>query len=238
MELPLTFADFAITEARFRKHFRIAPPDTWNENMVPLVDFLDLDADDREGKFPYIWSVDRKQQLSRLLVDSTIVESCEDRRDFWTMLRALAGVGKPEITREEIEADVRRDLAGRIGAAPGRPRRWRRRRFGAALAQTPASGAPGSDRPAGARGAAADYLAPWLDTEQCTACDECMRINPKVFAYNAAKKAFIQNPAGGPYQDLVKAAEKCTARVIHPGLPKDRSAKDVAKWVARGEKYN
>ena len=117
MELPLTFADFAITEARFRKHYRIAPPDTWNENMVPLVDFLDLDAADREGKFPYIWSVDRKQQLSRLLVDSTIVESCEDRRDFWTMLRALAGVGKPEITREEIEADVRRDLAGRIGAA-------------------------------------------------------------------------------------------------------------------------
>ena len=65
-----------------------------------------------------------------------------------------------------------------------------------------------------------------------------MRINPKIFAYNAAKKAFIQNPAGGPYQDLVKAAEKCTARVIHPGLPKDRSAKDAAKWVARGEKYN
>jgi pyruvate-ferredoxin/flavodoxin oxidoreductase len=31
MELPLTFADFAMTEARFRKHFRMAAPDTWNE---------------------------------------------------------------------------------------------------------------------------------------------------------------------------------------------------------------
>ncbi|MBP9826787.1 MAG: ferredoxin, partial [Thermoanaerobaculia bacterium] len=238
MEVPLTFADFAITEARFRKHYRIAPPDTWNENMVPLVDFLDLDAADREGKYPYIWSVDRKQQLSRLLVDSTIVESCEDRRDFWTMLRALAGVGKPEISREEIEAEVRRDLAGRIGAALVDLAGGGGGALGAALAQSPASGDSPASGKVGTSGAASDHLSPWLDTEQCTACDECMRINPKIFAYNAAKKAYIQNPAGGPYQDLVKAAEKCTARVIHPGLPKDRSAKDVAKWIARGEKYN
>jgi pyruvate-ferredoxin/flavodoxin oxidoreductase len=26
--------------------------------------------------------------------------------------------------------------------------------------------------------------------------------------------------------------------VIHPGLPRDRSAKDVDKWIKRGEKYN
>ncbi len=31
MEVPMTFADFAITEARFRKHYRTAPPDTWHE---------------------------------------------------------------------------------------------------------------------------------------------------------------------------------------------------------------
>ena len=42
----------------------------------------------------------------------------------------------------------------------------------------------------------------------------------------------------GPYQDLVKAAEKCTAGVIHPGLPKDRNAKDIDKWIKRGEKFN
>ncbi len=238
MEVALTFADFAITEARFRKHYRIAPADTWNENMVPLVDFLDLGASEREGKFPYIWSVDRKQQLSRLLVDSTMVESCEDRRDFWTMLRALAGVGKPEISRAEIAAEVRRDLAGRIGtalvelAAGGSGASALAPLVPLALdAAAPAAGG------APARGAG-DYLAPWLESEQCTACDECIHINSKIFAYNAAKKAFIQNPAGGSYQDLVKAAEKCTARVIHPGLPRDRSAKEIAKWIARGEKYN
>ncbi|MCP3998589.1 MAG: pyruvate ferredoxin oxidoreductase, partial [bacterium] len=107
LDLQMTFADFAITEVRFRKHFRVAPPDTWNDSMVPLVEFLEMDEDERDGKFPFVWSVDRKQQLSRLLVDSAMVRSSEDRQDFWTMLRALAGLGKPEISREQIEQEVR-----------------------------------------------------------------------------------------------------------------------------------
>ena len=69
----MTFADFAMTEARFRKHFRMAPPDTWHEDMVPLADFMQLEEDEREGKFPFIWTVDKRQHLSRLLVDETMV---------------------------------------------------------------------------------------------------------------------------------------------------------------------
>ena len=102
----------------------------------------------------------------------------------------------------------------------------------------PASSTPaaqGATAPAGATG---EYVAPWIDSAQCTACDECIRINGRIFAYNADKKAYVQNPSGGPYSDLVKAAEKCTARVIHPGLPRDRAMKDLAKWIARAEKYN
>ena len=78
-------------------------------------------------------------------------------------------------------------------------------------------------------------MAPWIDTEECTTCDECTKLNSKIFVYNENKKAIIKDPAGGPYRDLVKAAEKCTARVIHPGLPRDRSEKDIDKWIKRGE---
>ena len=81
-------------------------------------------------------------------------------------------------------------------------------------------------------------MAPWLDTEECTSCDECIQLNPKIFAYNENKKAYIKDAAAGPYRDLVRAAEKCTARVIHPGLPADRSDKDIDKWIERGKKYN
>jgi pyruvate-ferredoxin/flavodoxin oxidoreductase len=237
MTLPLTFADFAISEIRFRKQFRLAPPDTWNDSMIPLAEFLELDEEDREDRFPYIWTVDKAMRLSRLLVSSTMVESCEDRRDFWTMLRALGGLGKPEVSRADVEREVRSEVAGQIAAglmqlASG---------SGAGLAAL----AQGITMPASAGGtataeapAAGDYLAPWIDTPQCTACDECVNINGKIFEYNKDKKAVIKDPLGGPYKDIVKAAERCTARVIHPGLPKDRSPKDIDKWIARGEKFN
>jgi pyruvate-ferredoxin/flavodoxin oxidoreductase len=233
LELPMTFADFAITEVRFRKQFRMAPPDTWNDTMVPLAEFLDLDADDREGSFPYIWAVDRTGELSRLLVSKPMVESCEDRRDFWTMLRALAGVGEAELSRDEIAAEVRSEVVGNITAGLLQLVGGSAGELGAAL--------PGVAGPTPAPAAAVadgDYLVPWIDTAQCTACDECTELNPKIFVYNEDKLAIIRDPNGGPYRDLVKAAEKCTARVIHPGLPRDRSAKDIDKWIQRGEKYN
>jgi pyruvate-ferredoxin/flavodoxin oxidoreductase len=83
-----------------------------------------------------------------------------------------------------------------------------------------------------------DYMAPWIETEECTACDECIIINPEIFEYNDDKKAYIKSADAGPYRDLVKSAEKCTAEVIHPGLPRDRSAKDINKWIKRGQKFN
>jgi len=229
MEVPMTFADFAITEARFRKHYRTAPPDTWNDAMVPLHDFLALDADDREGKFPYVWSVDRKQQLARLLVDRTMVESCEERLGFWKMLRAMAGADEPEVSRAAVEAEVRQEIAERIA---GRLMQLAGGGAAAIAAEPKIEAAPAAA--AGGDG----YMAPWIDTPQCTACDECIKINGKIFVYDDSKKAIIQNPDAGPYSDLVKAAEKCTARVIHPGLPRSRDFKDAAKWIARGEKYN
>lgn len=237
MEVAMTFADFAITEARFRKHFRQAPRDTWNENMMALAEFLELSESEREGKFPFIWAVDRKQKLSRVLVAKPIVESCEERRDFWIMLRALAGI-KPEKAKEvDIESKVRAEVVGKIAKglmqmAGG---------DGAAimeLANGTTNGHTTTNGSSPAPKATGDYMAPWLETEECTSCDECTKLNSKIFAYNNDKKAFIKNADGGPYEDLVKAAEKCTASVIHPGLPADRTGKDIDKWIKRGEKYN
>lgn len=237
MDVDMTFADFAITEGRFRKHFRQAPRDTWNDNMVILSEFLEMEESDREGKFPYIWAVDRKQRLNRVLVAKPIVESCEERRNFWIMLRAIAGVSdQPATTPEDLESKIRAEVVGKIAQglmqlAGG---------DGAGIVNLAAS-APAASASAAAESAPAangDYMAPWLETESCTSCDECTKLNANIFAYNADKKAYIKNPDGGPYQDLVKAAEKCTAGVIHPGLPKDKSEKDIEKWIKRGEKFN
>lgn len=241
MALPMTFADFALTEARFRKHFRKVPRDAWNENMMPLADFLELEASDREGKFPFIWAVDRKHQLSRVLVAKRIVESCEERRDFWIMLRGLAGYKPEEAKPDNIEQKIRAEVVGKIAQGLMKLAGGNGDSFVDLAMHAPATAAGTTEATAAAATAVQtgdSYMAPWLETENCTACDECIKINPEIFAYNKDKKAGIINPAGGPYSDLVKAAERCTARVIHPGLPKDRSEKDIDKWIKRGEKFN
>lgn len=229
----MTFADFAITEARFRKHFRNAPRNTWNDKMVLLTDFLNMDAEDREGKYPFIWAVDRKNQLSRVLVAKPIVESCEERRDFWILLRDLSGAKKEVLSESDLESKVRAEVVSKIAQ--------KLMKLAGGNGEMPAVDAlvqKSDNKQSESIPQSETGLSPWLETEECTSCDECININSKVFAYNSDKKAIIKDPQGGSYQDLVLAAEKCTAQVIHPGLPVDQSGKDIEKWLKRGEKFN
>ncbi|MCB0647959.1 MAG: 2-oxoacid:acceptor oxidoreductase family protein [Saprospiraceae bacterium] len=236
MELPMTFADFAITEARFRKHFRQVPRDAWNENMVPLAEFLELSKDDRSGKYPYIWAINRQQALNRVLVDSTIVDSCEERRDFWILLRDMAGnTEEHAASTADIEQKVRTEVVTKI--AQGLMQMASNGNAVEPLLQLSGNG-NGHDAAPAANATASQSMGPWLETQDCSSCNECIKINSKIFAYNEDNKAYIKDPDGGPFEDIVKAAEKCTARVIHPGLPKDAGMKDHDKWVKRAEKFN
>jgi pyruvate-ferredoxin/flavodoxin oxidoreductase len=254
MEVPLTFADFAITEGRFRKQFRTVPRDAWNDNMIPLAEYLEAGADDREGKFPFIWAVDRKNRLIRVIPAAPLVRSCEDRRQFWRMLKALAGIRPPVDTTaiaEQARSEFAQSIASQLVAlaasggifggstAPALPPADAAApiavKLGAdpspavAVAQpAPATVAVNGDTPAGA----------WIESALCTSCDECMRINSKIFAYNANKQAFVKDPHGGPFRDLVRAAEKCTAQIIHPGMPLNPAEKDLDKLIKRAAKYN
>jgi pyruvate-ferredoxin/flavodoxin oxidoreductase len=252
MDLPTTFVDFAVTETRFRKHFRKVPRDSWHENMVLVSDYLEIDEDEREDKVPYVWALDANQELSRLLVDQSMVKSAEERRDFWIMLRALAGVEETQevASDDQIESRIRQEVVRKITSGL-----MELVSGNAALdLETVLSGtetiravpddlSPSATAPAPAAkpvlaAVPGDYMAPWIDTDECTACDECIIINPQIFEYNGDKKAYIKSAEAGPYRDLVKAAEKCTAQVIHPGLPRDRSGKDTEKWIKRGQKFN
>ncbi len=248
MEVEMTFADFALTEARFRKHFRKAPRDTWNENMVVLSNFLEMTEKEREGKFPFIWAVDKNQHLTRVMVAKTIVESCEERRDFWLMLKAIAGVKEQvaQESKEDIENKIRAEVVGKIaqglmqlagGEADASPI-VKLATDGGGDKQPTTNGTTNQHSADKKKAQNNSTMAPWIETDECTACDECIKINAKIFAYNNDKKAVIQDPNAGPYQDLVKAAEKCTAGVIHPGLPQDTTEKDIEKWIKRAEKYN
>ncbi len=238
MELPMTFADFAVTEGRFRKQFRTVPRDAWNDNMVPLTEYLDLSTDDRDGKFPFIWAVNLKNRLIRVIPAAPLVRSCEDRRNFWRMLKSLAGVREvvSSVPADQVRAEFAQSVAAKLlewaggGAVPP-----------AAPVAIPAASAPLTAIPAAVPAPAAGgegYIAPWIESANCTSCDECIGINRKIFAYDEHKHAYVKDPKGGPYKDLVRAAEKCTAQIIHPGTPADPNEKDADKLLKRAAKYN
>lgn len=229
MTLPMTFADFAATEARFLKQFKKAPPETWNENMVLLADFLKLDKDEREGKFPYIWAVDQKNRLMRLLVTEDMVRSTEERLQFWHQLRDVAGLNAQAADAGDVAERVRAELLAKIAASLGMS--------GSDLGGATVSPAPTSSAAAGG-GASGDYEPVWVETPECTACDECINLAPKAFAYNDQKLAIVINPKGAKFADLVKAAEKCTAGCIHPGTPWNMSEPGVDKLMTRAAKFN
>jgi hypothetical protein len=84
----------------------------------------------------------------------------------------------------------------------------------------------------------ATVVEPWIDTELCTSCDECTRLNPRLFAYNENKQAYIKDPRGGTFEELVRGAERCTARIIHPGTPLDPGEPDLETWIRRAEPFN
>lgn len=232
MTVPFTFADFAMSEGRFRKHFRKAPPETWNDSMVPLAEFLDLSEDERDGLFPYIWGVDGKNRLMRVLVSAELVLSTEERRGYWSQLRGICGQLNQvdvEQIRNQAKAEMAQKLTSSLLAMAGGD-------LGALTAFGGNSSGIGIQADS-AGGGTGDWSPVWIDTPECTACDECININPKIFKYNGAKQAEVADARGGPFKDIVKAAEKCTAGCIHPGTPFNPAEAGVDKLIKRAEKY-
>jgi pyruvate-ferredoxin/flavodoxin oxidoreductase len=129
LELPLTIADWAATEGRFKKHFSALARERWNEDAVPFHEYIDLSRDDREGKTPFIHTLDRDNHLARLSVSPEIVQLAEERLQFWSQLKELAGltptaavrdriVATAEAAFEEKLAGVRAEYEARLAALP------------------------------------------------------------------------------------------------------------------------
>jgi pyruvate-ferredoxin/flavodoxin oxidoreductase len=304
MELPLTIADWAATEARFKKHFKEVKPEKWNEDMVPFHEFVALPADEREGKTAFIHAVSGDRRLRRMSVSAEIVQLAEDRLHFWNQLRELAGVYVSDTVRDAVTSSLETEYEARLTALAQEyeqkmadlrtqyPRVVARRMaegllrlgngnitvgelmgqaaaarglepigadvldtplFGptdggvatatppAAAVAAPAQSAPAAvAAPAAAPAPADDGLAmdPWIETERCTTCNECTNLNAKMFAYNDNKQAYFKDAKAGTFAQMVQAAERCPAGLIHPGTPLNPKEKDLAKWIERAKPFN
>jgi pyruvate-ferredoxin/flavodoxin oxidoreductase len=78
----------------------------------------------------------------------------------------------------------------------------------------------------------------YIETARCTSCNDCTNLNSRMFAYDENKQAYIKDIHAGTFAQLVQAAEKCPAGIIHPGDPVNPKEKDLEKWIKRAEPFN
>jgi pyruvate-ferredoxin/flavodoxin oxidoreductase len=116
LDLPLTIADWAATEGRFRQHFTVIPASAWNEDMVPFHEFIDFSSGDREGKTPFIYTKGESGKLARLAVSPEIVRLAEERLQFWAQLKELAGLEPSAAVRERIVGDLTTEYEAKLAA--------------------------------------------------------------------------------------------------------------------------
>jgi len=79
---------------------------------------------------------------------------------------------------------------------------------------------------------------PYINSVLCTTCNECTNINSRMFAYNDNRQAVIADASAGTFEQLIKAAEKCPARCIHPGAPRSGDATVTDELIARAKPFN
>ena len=107
MTLPLTIADWALGEERFRDHYGEPSEDA---ELALFHEYLELDADEREDREPFIYTVDAGRRLQRVRVSEQIVELAEERQRFWSQLRELAGVEVSGHLRDAVGAGITRKM--------------------------------------------------------------------------------------------------------------------------------
>jgi ferredoxin len=78
---------------------------------------------------------------------------------------------------------------------------------------------------------------PWIDTPLCTSCNDCINVNSLLFTYDGNKQAVIGDPSAGTFAQLVQAAEKCPARCIHPGSPRNPDEPGLEDLVRRAKPF-
>ncbi|MFQ5457147.1 MAG: 2-oxoacid:acceptor oxidoreductase family protein [Myxococcota bacterium] len=117
MTLPLTIADWAATESRFRRNFTPLAPDAPEDAHAPFHEYLDLEADAREGLTPFIYTLDASGRLARFAVSHEIVELAEDRLRLWHQLRQMAGIEVTETVRESVASELETEFEQKAEAA-------------------------------------------------------------------------------------------------------------------------
>jgi len=109
-ELAFTFADYAILAPRIRHHFHLVPPGFESEYLIPVDVYLSSNQPENIKRIPFIWVVNDKAELHKMVVSRALIFACQDRMNYWHTLQELAGINNKYVemavqqAREEIQA--------------------------------------------------------------------------------------------------------------------------------------
>jgi ferredoxin len=232
--LPFTLVDFVACDRRYARHFARVPRAKWNGTLAPVAQFLGAGAAPAD-KVPCLLMVDRDNVLQKVIVDERLVREARQCAEMWRMLQELGGIHNSHAAKlvaqerkvwaEQLEQAKAKANGAASGAGNGH----------AAPAEAPAAAAAPAAVEAAAPEPSSDE--PYIETPRCSSCNECIQINPQMFAYDGNKQASIVNAAAGTYRQLVEAAESCQVAIIHPGKPKNLNEPGLDELLKRAEAF-
>ena len=234
-DLAFTFVDFAASDKRLSGNFISVPQAKWHANMVPADEYLKLADAETTDKVPYVLMVDGENALHRVVATHNIISAARRYAETWRNLQELGGIHNShalallEREKEAWEEEKKREIEEI------------RAELGAEAEQIAAAEAPALEE--GAEAAeVVEVKGPieeaCIDTPRCNTCDECTKKNPKMFAYNENKQAYIADISAGTFRDLVESAEVCKVAIIHPGKPRNPDEPNLEELVKRAEPFN
>lgn len=207
VDIAFTVADLALCDPRRASQLAQVADGRWDPVLASVPEALDVDAR-VAGRAPFVRAIDAGGRLRTVLVDQRLLQATRHAAQAWHRLVEL----------DDLKAE-------RVAVATVPPPQT------AAVTDTAAAVSPPAAPPD------RDPDTAWIETARCSTCNECTQQNPRMFAYNDDRQAYIKDIGAGTYRDLVEAAESCQVAIIHPGRPRDPREPGVEELLKRAEPY-
>ncbi|GAB96566.1 pyruvate-ferredoxin/flavodoxin oxidoreductase [Kineosphaera limosa] len=222
---PLTPAEFALGETRFRKQFHKLPTDL-EAVALPVSEYIELPREQQAGHMPFVYATDDDQHLIKVQCSAQIVALVKDRKRYWQMLQYLSGThaaqldalhkhdleelrGRYEQSMRDRESAID-DIANAMASLASTSRAPVT--LGASIGMRPASVAPGAVAPGSAAGSAPGSAPAAAPSAPATAT---ATLDAPIFLAEADVP--LCNDCGTCYQELPQFFESTT--MVIDGAP-------------------
>ncbi len=234
-DVAFTLVDFLACDRRYASHFARVPREKWNGTLAPVLECVAGETRGMPDRVPCLLMVDRNNVLQKVVADDQLVREARRCREMWHSMQELGGINtshalqllarERKVWEEQLQRQAETRARETNSAAPAAA--------SASLApQAPVAAAAPAEPPQEKSSDAA-----YIETPRCTSCDECTKLNSRMFAYDANKQATIANPDAGTYLQLVEAAESCQVSIIHPGKPRNPNEPGLEELLKRAEPF-